>query len=95
MDLGYLPGGYGEFIKIRHKTSKGTIYSFYTHLERNSSQVARNQTVQLGDILGIVGSTGRSTGTHLHFEIRTEAEARINPLKYLENNCSLRKNAVK
>ncbi len=58
-------GGWGNYIVIRH-TDGGT-YSFYAHLAKISVSV--NQKVKQGQAIGIIGSTGQSTGTHLHFEV--------------------------
>ncbi|MCG8569299.1 MAG: M23 family metallopeptidase [Spirochaetes bacterium] len=64
---------YGKIIKIRHTSGYMTIYG---HLSR--IYVKRNQWVSSGTILGLMGSSGRSTGIHLHFEIRKYGRL-INP----------------
>jgi predicted chitinase len=57
-------GGYGNFIIIKHKD----FYSAYGHLSKRD--VNKGDTVKKGQLIGLVGSTGMSTGPHLHFEIR-------------------------
>ena len=57
--------GYGNVIVIRHTNGLETLYG---HL--SASKVVPNQFVKAGDVIGLGGSTGRSTGPHLHFEIR-------------------------
>jgi murein DD-endopeptidase MepM/ murein hydrolase activator NlpD len=58
-------GGYGQYIVIRHANGVQTLYS---HLMRND--VGVGEYVGQGQVIGGMGSTGRSTGTHLHFEVR-------------------------
>lgn len=58
-------GGYGSMIIISHPNGTQTLYS---HLSKNV--VISGQNVSAGDIIGYIGSTGRSTGPHLHFEVR-------------------------
>jgi murein DD-endopeptidase MepM/ murein hydrolase activator NlpD len=58
-------GGYGNYIVIRHPNNTQTLYS---HLSRNVVNVGA--WVTQGQVIGHVGSTGRSTGPHLHFEVR-------------------------
>lgn len=70
-------GGYGNFIEIQH--DDGTI-SRYGHL--NSYAVAAGQTVSAGQLIGYVGTTGNSTGYHLHFEIKINGNF-VNPISYL------------
>lgn len=59
------PKGYGNFIVIRHHNGLETVYG---HLSRHL--VYENQDVRAGDVIGLGGNTGRSTGSHLHFETR-------------------------
>lgn len=65
--------GYGKYIVIRHDNGLETIYG---HLSKQL--VEENQLVQAGDVIGLGGNTGRSTGSHLHFETRFMGVA-INP----------------
>ena len=58
-------GGYGNYVVIQHDNNTQTLYA---HNSRNI--VARGQTVVQGQVVGYIGSTGKSTGPHLHFEIR-------------------------
>ena len=58
-------GAYGNMVVIQHNARQSTVYA---HLSR--MQVKRGQTIKQGDIIGAVGSTGLSTGPHLHFEFR-------------------------
>ena len=58
-------GGYGKYIVIKHNNGTQTLYS---HNENNI--VYTGQYVIQGQIIGYVGSTGRSTGSHLHIEVR-------------------------
>ncbi|MBI2880882.1 MAG: M23 family metallopeptidase [Candidatus Tectomicrobia bacterium] len=71
------PGGYGLMVILRHPNGFHTIYA---HNHRNL--VRKGQRVRQGDVIALVGSTGRSTGPHLHFEIRNRAQAK-DPLFYL------------
>ncbi len=59
-------GGYGKYIRIRHNGSYKTAYA---HLKGYARGVRRGNRVRQGQIIGYVGSTGRSTGPHLHYEI--------------------------
>lgn len=70
---------YGLYIQIEHGASMETRYG---HLSRVN--VAAGQQVHRGDIIGFVGTTGRSTGPHLHYEVRVAGEA-VNPITYMEN----------
>lgn len=71
-------GTYGKFIVIRHGNG---IETAYAHL--SSINVRVGQNVSQGQHIGNMGSTGRSTGSHLHFEIRINGSA-VNPLKYFK-----------
>jgi hypothetical protein len=71
-------GGYGNFIVVKHKD----FYSAYGHLSKR--EVNKGDTVKKGQLIVLVGSTGQSTGPHLHFEIRkTENGSQIDPKPYL------------
>ncbi|MGV8930314.1 MAG: M23 family metallopeptidase [Brevundimonas sp.] len=74
---GYDPEGYGRFIEIRHPNGMTTLYG---HLSR--IDVASGDSVAAGTRIGLVGSTGRSTGPHLHFEVR-RGERHVNPAKVM------------
>lgn len=74
---GYDAGGYGNFIEVRHPNGMNTLYG---HLSR--VDVASGQAVAQGERIGLVGSTGRSTGPHLHFEVRRN-DRQINPTRVL------------
>jgi murein DD-endopeptidase MepM/ murein hydrolase activator NlpD len=71
-------GGYGNMIDIRH--ADGTI-TRYAHM--NELHVKEGQTVSQGQLIGGMGSTGFSTGPHLHFEIRPNGGSAIDPMTFL------------
>lgn len=71
----YNQGGYGNYVVIGHDNSGST--TLYAHM--SSRAVKEGQTVKQGQVIGYVGSTGRSTAPHLHFEIR-EKGTRIDPV---------------
>lgn len=75
-------GGYGNYLSIDHGTYNGASFrSVYAHLAPGSITVRSGQKVGKGQIIGKVGTTGRSTGYHLHFEIRKNGIA-VNPMNY-------------
>lgn len=67
-------GGYGLMVEVNHGQGTETLYG---HMERMA--VSAGQSVKKGDVLGYVGSTGLSTGPHLHYEVRQSGHA-VNPL---------------
>lgn len=70
-------GAYGNLIKINHGNG---VETYYGHCSKIN--VKKGQTVKAGEIIGAVGSTGRSTGSHLHLEVRLNGSI-LNPLNYL------------
>lgn len=70
-------GGYGSLVKLRHANG---VETYYGHLSR--IQVWRGERVDRGTELGITGSTGNSTGPHLHFEIRVDGRP-VDPMPFL------------
>lgn len=71
-------GNYGNVVVIRHHNGLETIYS---HLSK--IKVVENQLVRAGRVIGLAGSTGRSTGPHLHFEVRYKGNA-IDPQRIFD-----------
>ena len=69
--------GYGQLVIVDHGGGLTTRYGHLSHID-----VMLDQTVSRGELLGKVGSTGRSTGPHLHYEVRINDQA-VNPLPYL------------
>lgn len=72
-------GGYGNYVMIEH--NDGTI-TLYAHLYENSITVREGDTVLQGQVIGKMGSSGRSTGSHLHFEVRVNGDP-VNGLNYV------------
>ena len=70
---------YGEYVVINHHDGTMTLYA---HMLSGSRTVSVNQEVTQGQVIGTVGSTGNSTGPHLHFEVRVNGRC-VNPLPYL------------
>ena len=73
-------GSYGNLVKIDHGNGVATCYAHTSKM-----YVKVGDTVKAGDVIAAVGSTGNSTGPHLHLEIRVNGE-HVNPQKYLYNN---------
>ena len=74
---GYDPAGYGRFVEIRHPNGMSTLYGHLSRLD-----VASGDKVEAGARIGLVGSTGRSTGPHLHFEVR-RGDRQVNPVRVM------------
>ena len=73
----YNAGGYGYYVMIDHGNGLSTLYG---HCSKLLARVG--QAVEAGDIIALSGNTGRSTGPHLHFEVRVSGE-RTDPRYYL------------
>lgn len=72
--------GYGKYIEINHGNE---IQTRYGHMSRLN--VKPNARVKSGDLIGFMGSTGRSTGSHLHYEVRIAGQA-VNPVPFMQSN---------
>jgi murein DD-endopeptidase MepM/ murein hydrolase activator NlpD len=70
-------GGYGKMVEVDHGNGFATRYAHLSAVE-----VEVGQTIRIGQIVGRVGSTGRSTGSHLHYETRVDGDA-VDPQKFL------------
>jgi len=84
-------GSYGKLIKIRHKDGYETRYA---HMKSYRRGMKRGKKVRKGQTIGYVGTTGRSTGPHLHFELRKNGRA-INPSKRIQLTTKKLKNKEK
>ena len=76
-------GGYGNLVEINHGQG---IQTRYGHLSRLIAQPG--QRVRRGDLIGLMGSTGRSTGSHLHYEVRIDGRA-VNPIPFIQSTETL------
>lgn len=76
-------GGYGNMVEVNHGNGLATRYG---HLSR--IDVTVGQSIRLGQVVGRLGSTGRSTGPHVHYETRVYGEA-VNPSKFLDAGAKL------
>jgi murein DD-endopeptidase MepM/ murein hydrolase activator NlpD len=70
-------GGYGKYIRIRHNSE---FQAAYAHMRSYKKGMHKGKRVRQGDVIGYVGTTGRSTGPHLHYEIIRNGR-KTNPLR--------------
>jgi murein DD-endopeptidase MepM/ murein hydrolase activator NlpD len=70
-------GAYGKYIRLRHNDTFSTAYA---HMSRYAKSMRRGKRVKQGQIIGYVGTTGRSTGPHLHYEV-LRGNRQVNPMK--------------
>ena len=78
ISAGWNSGGYGNLVKVKHPNGSVTLYA-----HNHKIMVRRGQKVQQGQQIAQMGSTGYSTGSHLHFEIRSNGKTAVNPIAYL------------
>ncbi|MGK3950998.1 M23 family metallopeptidase [Microbacterium sp. I2] len=78
-------GGYGVAVTIDHAINGQRVGTLYGHMTYGSRQVVPGQTVEAGQIIGFVGSTGRSTANHLHFETYING-SNVDPWAWLQSN---------
>ena len=71
-------GGYGNMVEVDHGFGLSTRYA---HL--SSIEVDIGDTIKIGDVVGHIGSTGRSTGPHLHYETRIDGDP-VDPMRFLQ-----------
>ena len=71
-------GGYGRLVEIDHGNGYSTRYGHMSKII-----VSEGDTVKIGDVIGAVGSSGRSTGPHLHYEVRKNGTA-VDPLRFIK-----------
>ncbi|MBO9714305.1 M23 family metallopeptidase [Sphingomonas sp.] len=72
-------GGYGNMVEISHGHGISTRYGHMSKI-----LIGENTKVKRGQLIGLMGSTGRSTGSHLHYEVRVDGKA-VNPVPFLQN----------
>ncbi|TCK64076.1 peptidase M23-like protein [Curtobacterium sp. PhB136] len=80
-------GGFGNDVWVEHDVDGKQFTSVYGHMEDNSFKVVEGQHVEVGDELGLVGSTGNSTGPHLHLEVHVDGVP-VDPLAWLKANAN-------
>ena len=76
-------GGYGQMVEVDHGNGLATRYGHLSEID-----VKVGQSIRVGQVVGRLGSTGRSTGPHLHYETRVDGEA-VNPEKFLKAGATL------
>lgn len=82
-ELSSCGGGYGNYVVIQHADGN---YTLYGHMYEGSITVVAGESVKQGQVIGKMGSSGKSTGTHLHFEVRegsNSGSSTVNPLNYV------------
>jgi murein DD-endopeptidase MepM/ murein hydrolase activator NlpD len=78
-DAGWTDGGYGNIVELRHSDGSVTLYA-----HTNKVYVSKGQSVNRGQAIAEVGTTGRSTGPHLHFEVQPDGKTAVDPMDYLQ-----------
>ncbi|HYK75726.1 MAG TPA: M23 family metallopeptidase [Daejeonella sp.] len=72
--------GYGNCVRVEHKNGFETLYGHLSKID-----VKEGQKISANQVVGLIGSTGRSTGNHLHYEVRKNSKP-INPINFLSLN---------
>ena len=73
----------GEHVRIRHLIDGEPVTSVYAHMQAGTMTLAVGDEVAVGQALGLLGCTGSCTGDHLHFELRTDSGAAVDPAAWL------------
>ncbi len=76
-------GPYGTHVEIQHLVDGKVVVSLYAHMISGSTPLEVGDAVAAGQFVGSVGNTGRSTGTHLHLEIRPGGKTAVDPIAWL------------
>lgn len=84
-DIGGPGGSFGVFVEIEHVVNGQTIRTLSAHMQAGSLRHGVGDVVDVGEVVGAVGSTGQSTGAHLHFEVHVGG-APIDPVPWLAAN---------
>lgn len=85
--------GLGCYVRIKHENG---FYTYYNHMTSGSICVNIGDKVKKGQKIGIIGTTGQSTGVHLHFQIdKGDSKTSVDPYDYLFNNIKLVDNVYK
>jgi murein DD-endopeptidase MepM/ murein hydrolase activator NlpD len=78
-------GSFGQHVYMDHVINGQKVESIYGHMITGSSPLVAGQTVKVGDLIGLVGSTGASTGAHLHLEVHLDGVI-VDPFAWLQAN---------
>ncbi|WP_416891025.1 M23 family metallopeptidase [Microbacterium sp.] len=79
-------GDYGVTVVIDHVIDGEKVSTRYAHMQYGSLRVAEGDTVEVGDVIGTVGSTGRSTGAHLHLEVLLDGSTHTDPVAWIKEH---------
>lgn len=79
-------GGLGAYVEVQHNVGGELVTSLYAHMQYGSMQVSVGQRVTAGQLIGAVGSTGQSTGPHLHLEMYGADGVRFDGLAWLQSH---------
>ncbi|MBD3690046.1 M23 family metallopeptidase [Nanchangia anserum] len=81
--------GSGNMVRIKHDVGGESFYTVYMHLVDGGTVVTQGQQVEAGQVISHVGSTGNSTGAHLHFEVHPTLNEPIDPVPWLKSHHSV------
>ncbi|NQX26282.1 M23 family metallopeptidase [Microbacteriaceae bacterium VKM Ac-2854] len=81
-------GSLGVHVIIDHQIDGELVSSVYAHMQHGSVAVKEGDPVKVGQLVGLVGTTGMSTGPHLHFEIREDGTTKVDSFVWLQNHAN-------
>ena len=87
--IGEPSGALGIHVVIQHTIDGQTVFSTYSHMGAGTMPLSLGETVTQGEVVGNVGSTGESTGPHLHFQILDAGGTPLNPLSWLAQHVNV------